>query len=372
MAAPNSRCWALYRGLAAKEEPDAATKAKVETALTPAELEQDEFATEEAAVLAMVRAQYLLETDPSHTPKAYVLLARGALWLAREALLREPPPPWDDDSEIGKLKDDPEIFDKCLALVRGPYAPLALTLYARAAIGKVASDEGEAATAFAEAWLLKAEVDLVYMECVAAQGKGSEVAPPPADRHPLALLMENFAGEEVPSEIQEMWNGFSRSVPGHHSQCFVMCDDDHDPFSDTRGRVYLGDYWYNMPEARAFEFIGMFQAVEKSIKKFRQVCVVKAMQDRFGARAMTVERDLHQRGGPIIDSYAGGEMTPKKEKFLNALRHVYAGSHFEPTVDFVKTLWSEPGSVWTISCMMMGNQTTLSVMDTTENGSAEI
>jgi hypothetical protein len=138
-----------------------ATLAKGHAALTLAELACDVFADEEAAVMALLRAQALLDTARpterlngfANTPnglwcaKAYALGARAALWLARDAQRRSPSPPGSKEMLQLRLSHQTSLaktIQACLATAFESPAvrPLALAMLARFWIEQVASDQG--------------------------------------------------------------------------------------------------------------------------------------------------------------------------------------------------------------------------------------
>jgi hypothetical protein len=134
------------------------TVRKARAALTPEDLACDAFVDAEAACLAVMRAQALLDADrspdgprrdagfraaqQSWTPAAYLLTGRAALWLARDAQRRFPiAMPAGECEELSLSSAGLSLagfMQACLqaAFARPEIAPLALTVWGQAFIDR--------------------------------------------------------------------------------------------------------------------------------------------------------------------------------------------------------------------------------------------
>lgn len=148
-------------------------------ALTWDKSECYEFEDDEAACLAFMRAQALLDRDipctAMYSCKAYLLIGRSTLWLARDAHSRNPKPPPGIREELNGTRGCSlaQFVQTCIGKAASDDAAkaVALTMLARLVVGKVTNDTGNhVRPAVAEAWLVAAEVDAMLAEIEAAIG----------------------------------------------------------------------------------------------------------------------------------------------------------------------------------------------------------
>jgi hypothetical protein len=204
----------------------------------------------------------------------------------------------------------------------------ALTMLARIMAHTVATDSGvHARPAMAEGWLLSAEIDVMLAEIEAAiQGPSASGWKPSGRRE----AYEPIPGEEVPEElIEEVMVGWTLSVPMQH------------PPSD---KTYLAKYWHGQPESVAATIASsLLMEALKHVERYKTLAD-NALRDALWDREGLCERELFRRGAMAVANlgHAVQESSsinnPSKTQLLNMMRHIFPGSPFTPTIDFVRNL----------------------------------
>jgi hypothetical protein len=207
----------------------------------------------------------------------------------------------------------------------------------------------------AEAWLLKAETDLMHCECEAAKAGARSSGTRPHGRHePWDLSPAEHPGENLPDDYDEH-EGWEPSVPGHALQ---------GGFTKT----YLADYWWGQPQEVANTMVQFLNQAMRHLSRYGSLADADT-RERLWPRSYDVETNVSRRGAAAVASMDAAVADGPFREMMGLLRQLFAGTSFEPTDEFVRRLKQAPGSVWAVSCAHglggVPSRTMISVMDTT-------
>ena len=340
-------CWDLYYLLqgAKLSGADAASKKdaylRASEGLSAKEMMEHDFEDGEAAAMAVLRAMALLDTPgggPDCRPASFLLTARGMLWLSRDAQKRKPLPP----GEYEKLSQEGESLQATLRHYldqlrkHAECAPLALAQYAFACVRCVAVDDGHSARpAWAEAWLVRAECELLLGELQCAAKKSKSSGKRPAGR-------VGPWGDEAWLAGDAADRPWEPSVPGHPAQRGGLA------------RLHLADHWWGLDETTAKHvLVGNLGACLGSLETCENLADASArmiMAERLDA----VEAAVMPRGAAAVAALAaatehkGGH---RDGELVDKFRTVFAGSPFEPSDFFTRHLAREDQkeSLWALA-----------------------
>lgn len=382
---------------------------KAQQSLTWEELEAFDFENKVSATLALIRALALLDTDraPSkdHTPKAYLLIARSSLWLAKDFLFRSIAKISVNEDSVDTVACDstaagtgangnedfstdanaetflnsnsspnPCLFcpsqtvrDELLNNEGGKrslakFASLciqksfddpqanktfACALLAVVMAGQVANDKGpNARPAMAEAWLVAAESELMMAETEAIIGAKHATGIYPPGR---------WVGPRTSKQAAHI----------KHQEDNIVCR--HDGNEVENGKInwvisipgilvkpsetsYLADYWWGQTERVCSCILSnrLLQAM-KYFTRYKSICD-KKMEKQFRLREVGVDRGIQRRGAAslanldyLITKHHGKiDIESQKQKMLLQLRQFFPGTQFNPTEAFVRKLKFDP------------------------------
>ena len=325
--------------------------------LTQTELSALDFKDAKAASMAFLRAQALLDmhTQSRHTlenAKAFLLMSRASLWLARRAHSQKISVPvtgmeqlhGEDAQPKWSLAQFVQIATQLAGTdPTGSSRALALGSMARGLVLQVASDSGKSARpGMAEAFLLAAEVEVFISEMIAAtyMNEASKVRPYQR-RGPWDLVPKT---QDVVPEGYDEHLGWIVSVPG-----LANPKDPH--------KTYLADYWWGQDMQTAWTILKSRLLDAMKILNRYQTLADDATRDRLWKQERLLTDDMERRGAASLASLDLLANEPQERQMVDSMRRLFPGTPFEPTEEFVSSLitWNQDDGhevEWCMSCML--------------------